>query len=231
MKHKRNPAELLLINPRRRRRKAAAKRRRSSAFQRVVQLVPRRQRRRGTLQSVRFHGHPANRSTFHAAGYARNPRRRRRNPAFLSRGFIAMLGQGAVGALGGVALDLAMKPLPLNLKVGPINHLVRGVGAVGLGLLASVLRIPGAGEVAKGAMAITVYNAARQYVTVPFGLGELTDSDLAAIGDGGYMPAAYGDDMGEVISLPSPNMSPSAVGGMGVVLEGVDAPEGDGFEY
>jgi len=178
MKRKANPAELLLINPKGRK---PRKKRLSGKH---------RSRPRGKggrfLKSVRHLGHPARASTFHAMGYARNPRRRRRNPSLLSRGFVSTLGGGAVGALGGVALDLAMKPLPIGLKVGPINHLVRGVGAVALGLLASLVKIPGAADVAKGALAITVYNAARQYVTVPYGLGEMSDGDIADLAAAGY---------------------------------------------
>src|SRR6266852_3026521 len=129
MKRKANPAELLLINERDWDHNPKKKRRGGKH----------RSRPRGKggrfLKSVHHHGHPAARGTFHAMGYARNTRRRRRNPSFMSRGFLATLGGGALGALGGVALDLAMKPLPLTLKVGPINHVSRGVGAVALGLV------------------------------------------------------------------------------------------------
>jgi hypothetical protein len=131
-------------------------------------------------------------------GYRGNPR------GISVQGLGADLMAATAGAVGGIALDLAMRPLPLAIKSGPVNHLVRGAASIGLGLLAQSVRMPFAGDLARGAMSITLYNAARQYVLLPRGLGELSDDDIAELsalnpvetveGVGEYMPALAGPE-------------------------------------
>lgn len=123
-----------------------------------------------------------------------------RNPKLPSaRGLIGnVMGQamaGGLGAIGGAAVDLAMRPLPVKLKVGPAGILTRAGISIGVGLLGA--KIKPVRDMAQGALTITLYNALRQYVTVPMNLGEISDNDmreLSALVDGGTYPALPGDD-------------------------------------
>lgn len=224
-------SELLAVlsNPKRRKRKARRGRRRNpigmhrDSRGRYVPMGGRARRRASTMKSVhRSSGARVSRAAWRRSGYRRNPR-----PGVLAgfgrgRVFVQNVGQDLVaavaGAAGGVALDFLMRPLPLAVKAGPLNHLVRGAASIGLGLVAHVARVPIAAELAKGAMTITLYNAARQYVLLPRGLGELSDEDLTQISD-----CAMDAGVGEVISLPSAaagDYSP-----MGEWLHGVESGE------
>lgn len=112
-----------------------------------------------------------------------------RNPRPSVRGIVGnVTGQAmaaGLGALGGAAVDLAMRPLPVKLKVGPLGILTRAGLSIGVGLLGS--RMKPVAQMAQGALTITLYNALRQYVTVPMNLGEISDGDmqeLSAMVDG-----------------------------------------------
>jgi hypothetical protein len=96
----------------------------------------RRRRRRNPMASVRYHGKPASRRRFHAAGYTRNPRRRhryRRNPAggIVRQTTDLMLGAGA--ALVGAAAGRAVGNLIPFGQSDPVMGFVKGV-AVAIGI-------------------------------------------------------------------------------------------------
>jgi hypothetical protein len=103
---------------------------------------------------------------------------------------LAQATSAGVGALGGIGLDLLMRPVPLTLKTGAMGHAVRAVTAVGVGLLGG--GIPLVAQAANGALTITLYNALRQYVAAPLSLGELTDDDMSQLSDAGYQLGVYG---------------------------------------
>lgn len=163
---------------------------------------------RGVMASIHTRsGKHVSRGRWKRSGYRRNPKRRgyRRNPIGLS---MAGLGNDLVsataGAAGGVAVDFVMRPMPLPLKAGPLNYLVRGVASIGLGILGQAVRLPYAAEVGRGALAITLYNAVRQYVLLPRGLGELSDDDITKLTEASEMNPSQ--IVGEYVSdaLPAP---------------------------
>lgn len=215
-------SELLAVlsNPRRRRKKGARKAARQH----------RRAARHVMASVVSSRGTHVSRARFHHGGFRRNPIRRRRyrhNPRGVS---IQALGQdlvgAAAGAAGGVAVDLLMRPLPLALKAGPLNYLVRGAASIGLGIIGGLARLPYAGEIGRGAMSITLYNAARQYVLLPRGLGELSDEDIAALSEGSELnPAPV---VGEYLMEPLPAPLNAPKSGMGEYTLGEGVPDLDG---
>lgn len=207
-------SELLAVlsNPKRRRRG-----RRRNPWATPPMRGARRRRRAGLMKSVhRSGGARVTRSAWRRSGYRRNPR------ALFGGGRGAMLGRGLgqeliaalAGAAGGAAVDLMMRPMPLAMKAGPLNYLVRGAASIGLGLIGQLVKVPGAAELARGAMTITVYNALRQYVLVPRGLGELSEEDVAAIAAMNPEEVVV-DGVGEYL-LPAPAVGEYT---MGEVLE------------
>ncbi|MCP4410659.1 MAG: hypothetical protein GY807_23545 [Gammaproteobacteria bacterium] len=106
---------------------------------------------------------------------ARAVPRRRSNPAprmtmqsIMNKQLMPAL-QGGVGALG---LDFAwgMLPLPANLKTGQLRHVVKGVGALGLGWLAGNFMKPAtAAQLSTGALTVVMHTALRETIqtTVP----------------------------------------------------------------
>lgn len=162
--------QLLLVNPSKRRgrgRKTKAKRsraRRTGHRSHTIRVHKNPIRSRRHRRSIRFHRNPI-------SGGARG----------LMRTVTGTAVDGAIGAAGGIAVDAMLKLVPVSMKTGPMGHLVRGAGAIVLGLVGGIAKIPAAGKLATGAMTIALYNAAREYVTVPMGLGEYTDSDIAEL--------------------------------------------------
>lgn len=128
---------------------------------------------------------PARRS----AGKRRNPVAvagyRRRSGGGVG-GIVPMLGSAAMGAGGGLLIDLAMKPLPLSMKTGPMKHLTAGGMSIGLALLGS--KFPAARQLAHGALTVAIYNAAREQLATPLGLSEISEADMAAIAGMGASP-------------------------------------------
>ena len=142
---------------------------------------------------------PVKKNPKHGFGTKRKGRRRvRRNPIGL--GGLRRAGGGLVGAIkhqvigasvgaaGAVALDFALRFAPLSVKTGAMSHVTKAAAAVALGLAGR--RHALVAQAAQGALAITLYQALRQYVTVPMGLGEISDSDMQQLAD------SYGDGMG-----------------------------------
>jgi len=224
-------SEILLVNPTKKH-----KRRRASAAQlaalkrgRAIRAshlkhkgvtsmkknATKRRKRRAvssTLKSVKHKGRPASRSAFHAAGYARNPTRKRsrkyqRNPAFRPMGFVKeTLMPSLIGAGGALGLELAMAylPIPITLKTGPFKPLVRIAGAVGIGFLASMAMGKRAGgAVGAGALTVVLYDEIKQVLkkqmpTLPLtGLGDYPSLEYVspAIQAGDTM-SAYVDGVG-----------------------------------
>lgn len=137
-------AQLMLVNPkaRKRRRKTAKRktvRRRNPAP--VISANPRKRKRRVARKTVRS--------------------RRRRNPS--ARGGIMKQAMGATIAAGGaLALDAiwGYAPIPVNLKTGPLKHVVKAAGAIGLGMLAGmVVKKDTANQMATGALTVVMHGA------------------------------------------------------------------------
>ena len=112
---------------------------------------------------------PVKALTYHRVhSVTRHHKRRRRNPIVskLGLGGIADLGiKSAIAAGGALTLDLVFGylPIPAGIKQGPMRHVVKGVGAIALGMLAGmVISKDKANALATGAMTVVLYNAARE---------------------------------------------------------------------
>ncbi len=96
-------------------------------------------------------------------------RRYKRNPIRRKSGIGGILKEtvmpSAVAAGGAIGLDVMMGylPLPENLKTGPMRHLVKGAGAIGMGMLAGMfLKAKTAELITTGALTVTLHDAAKE---------------------------------------------------------------------
>jgi len=136
-------AEVLMINPKKRR-KTTKKRKKTMA------VSKHRSRRKTTVA-----------------------RKRRRNPsARKSRGLAGIVNNtlipSATAAGGALALDVAwgMLPIPENLKTGPIRHVAKAAGAVGIGMLAGMFaKASTANLIATGAMTVVMHGAGKEMLS------------------------------------------------------------------
>lgn len=183
--------ELLLINPRKRRtRRRAPVRRRRTARRATARRNPAPRRRRT----------PARRRITRAAY---NPR---------PRGVMGQVNQAlmpaAQGAAGAIGLDLLMGfvPLPPALGTGMVRHLVKGVGAVGVGMLAGMVARPRTAQaMMQGSLTVVMHDAAKEMIatTMPnIPLGYIQSGyapDLAAYldqGNNSMLTDQGGNDVG-----------------------------------
>lgn len=169
-------AEMLLVNPRkrRRRRKTTARRRNPRKRTYTRRRSPARRRRRS---------------------YRRNPVR------MTGRNIQGHLMNSFTGASGALLLDIAWGylPVPANLKAGYLGYLVRGIGALGLGMLAQgtrLVRPATAVALAEGGMTVALHDALKDGVrqfAPQVKLGEYLDdfgvsSDHLGYAGSGYNP-------------------------------------------
>lgn len=178
---------MILSNPKRRRRRSAAKAKRR----------PSKRRR-----SARRGGNAVSRAVARAFP-KRISVKYRRNPSGLG-GLSQITGTvkaAAIGASGALGLDilLGLAPLPDNLKTGPMKHLVKGAGAVLVGMAASkVVGKSTATELTQGALTVILHDAMREQVVANFpalALGMLTVDGRTL----GYInPAPLADEGGEL---------------------------------
>ncbi len=136
----------------------------------------------------------------------RNPTRRMTMQGILNQQLMPAF-QGGVGALG---LDFAwgMLPLPANLKTGQLRHVVKGVGALGLGWLAANFVKPStAAQLSTGALTVVMHTALRETIqtTVPQAaqfLGEYVEGmgyyNAGEIVSPQYNGNGNGNNMGQV---------------------------------
>lgn len=93
----------------------------------------------------------------------------RRNPIMSkANGIIGQVTSAGIAAAGAISLDVAWSflPLPDMIKVGPMRHVAKAVGAIGLGMLAGMLvKKETANSLAAGALTVVMYNAAREVLT------------------------------------------------------------------
>lgn len=161
--------QLLLVNPRRRKRRTTTtrkrKRTRAGRYTRnprpsyvsgstVVRAPapatnPRRRRRRTTTYKKR----------------RRNPRRRGFGALRIQNVFQDTVMPAAIAAGGAIGLDIiwGMLPIPLTLKTGPMRFVAKGAGAIGMGMIASmVVNQATAKNFTAGAMTVVMYDALRE---------------------------------------------------------------------
>lgn len=170
--------EILLVNPRRRRRKTTrrkktvVRRRRRNAF-----TNPRRRRR--TVA-----------------------RRRRRNPQRLTAAKIqSQVMTAAQGALGALGLDIALAYIPLPPQMqGPfIGPVIKGLGAIGLGVVANMagVRAETANRMAEGALTVQIHGIGKQMLgqfAPQIALSAYVDNGMGYYGSGWNPNADAYDD-------------------------------------
>ena len=221
-------AELMLVNPRKRRKSRKPR----TAAQRAAtrKLVAGNKRRRNPAPARRKVSAIKRRRTPARSVVARK-RRYKRNPN--GRGMAGIVNTtlipAAVAASGALSLDVLWNflPLPETLKTGPLRHIAKGAGAIGLGWLAGmVVNKKTAGQLATGALTVVTYNAMREMMArfmpavnmgyysagMPagsmgayVGMGEYVGGPGmgAYIGGGGTSPYLAADTLSEPFAGPS----------------------------
>lgn len=211
-------AEILLVNPRKRkstrRKKPVARKKRRTAAQRAAtkkMIAANRRKRRGN---------PVKRKTTRrkpAARRASPVRRRRRrrtgyggNPAFNMRSVQNQLMEAGTGAVGALGLDVIQGylPIPANLKTGLVGTGVKALLAIGMGVVASKVKI------VRGATANKMVNGALTVV-----LHDELKKQVANFAPGIQMGEYIGDDgMGYYGSGYPAGVMDEGYGGMGTYL-------------
>ena len=221
-------AELMLVNPRKRRKSRKPR----TAAQRAAtrKLVAGNKRRRNPAPARRKVSAIKRRRTPARSVVARK-RRYKRNPN--GRGMAGIVNTtlipAAVAASGALSLDVLWNflPLPETLKTGPLRHIAKGAGAIGLGWLAGmVVNKKTAGQLATGALTVVTYTAMREMMArfmpavnmgyysagMPagsmgayVGMGEYVGGPGmgAYIGGGGTSPYLAADTLSEPFAGPS----------------------------
>lgn len=167
-------AQLMLVNPRKRRAKRKTSRRKSTG------LVARASSRVST-------------------GLKRIRRSYRRNP-IAKNDIFSQFKDGAIGAAGALAVDIAMQKLPIpdNLKTGQMKPIVQGLVGIGIGMAVAKFgknRTLGK-QLAGGAVTVSLYNAGRQMLAPTLGLAGSEDGLLAYEDMGAYDDTLFGADDG-----------------------------------
>lgn len=143
-------SQMLLVNPRRRRR--ASKKRRNPSKRRRRSPVARRKvtrrRRRNPIARRRVR------------------RSRRRNPIVSARSVQGQLKTAATGAVGALALDVALAylPLPAAISGGIIGKVAKAAGAIALGIVANKVGVSAANanRMAEGALTVQLHGIGKE---------------------------------------------------------------------
>lgn len=196
-------AELMLVNPRKRR---ARKKKRTPAQRAATRRLVAANKRRASPRRApvkRRRAAPVRRRA--ALPVARRVRRYKRNPN--GRGIInTTLMPAATAATGALALDVlwGFVPIPEGLKSGPLRHVVKGAGAIGMGWLAGqVVKKSTAAQFATGALTVIMHDAMR----------DMMARFMPGVGLGYYSAGMPAGTMGEYVG-----------GGMGAYVQGDPDP-------
>lgn len=215
-------AELMLVNPRKRRTTGRKKARTPAQKAATRRLVALNKKRSSPRRKPRTATTPVRRRRRAAPAVARRVRRYKRNPA--GRGVVnTTLIPAAIAASGALGLDIlwGFAPVPANLKAGPLRHVVKGAGAIGMGWLAGkVVSKRAALQLTGGALTVIMHDAAKELVQKfmpqlslgyysagqPVGeyMGEYTDNGM-----GEYMPGNVSEYLSNN-NLSTPFAGPSA---------------------
>jgi len=161
-----------------------------------LMLVNPRKRRKSRRKAVTHKKNPIRRRRSTGLSAAPHKRRRhhyRRNPIG-GTGITEQIKGSAIGALGAIAVDLAMTrlPIPASMKTGAMLHVAQGAVSLGLGMLvAKVGKNKKLGmQLADGGMTVALYAAAKSMVGPQLGLAGYEDlgDDLLGFED-------LGDDL------------------------------------
>lgn len=239
--------EILLVNPRKRkatsrktarRKKPVAKKRRTAAQKAATRKMIAANRRRGNPVAKRRRRVTRKKPVRRRASARRAPVRRRRrrigNPRLTMRSVQNQLMDAGTGAVGALGLDVIQGylPIPANLKVGIVGTGVKALLAIGMGVIASnvkIVRGSVANKMVNGALTVVLHDELKKQVAVfapGLQLGEYMGDGLGYYGSGypaGVMETGYGG-MGSY--LPELDMDQ-----MGMEQEGLGMYEGSEPEY
>lgn len=163
--------ELLLINPRRRKRRTTRRRRRRNPNARAS--ITQTAARRGLTRRANPNGNAGRRPVARRAARRRAARRQHRyyygNPARMTmqRVINDVVIPAAQAGAGALALDVlwGYVPVPVEWKTGNLRHVVKGGGAIVIGMLAQqVLGARIGKNIALGALTVTFHAAMRDMV-------------------------------------------------------------------
>lgn len=145
-----------------------------------------------------------------ASRAGRQLRYRRKNPiSFISETLVP----SAIGGAGALGLDIlfGVLPLPATLKASPFFPAVKVAGAIGLGMLAGqVVSKKTAGQIAAGAITVTLYNVAKAALNkasggkIP-GLAEYISGDGVVYADGQAFQVGEYIDGDDALQIGYPN--------------------------
>jgi hypothetical protein len=193
--------QLLLINPSPRKKgnkKMAHKKHRTAAQKAATRrmIAANRAKHSGGHKRRKTHAYASNpaprKRRAHAHHAVAHHRKYRRNPSHRA-GIMAMFMPSLQGAGGALVVDLitGYVPLPLAIKVSPARHLIKGVLAIGLGM---VMKGTLGQNMAKGALTVAIHDAGKEAIQIAapsITLGaEPTVADLQGVGY--YNPAETG---------------------------------------
>ncbi len=168
-------AQMLLVNPRKRRKASAAKK--PAAKRRSI----------------------ASRARSSVAKVSKRIKHYRRNP-ISKASVISQFKEGAIGAAGALAVDVAMAklPIPAEYKTGQFAPLVKGFVGIGIGMaVAKFGKNKKLGEqLAAGAVTVSLYNAGRQLLAPTLGLAGYGDGGLLGYDDQGLLGWDMQNDLG-----------------------------------
>lgn len=158
-------AQLMLVNPKKRRKSRTAKKPRKSI-------------------SVASRTHAAiSKATKRIKRYRRNP--------IPKTNVLGQFKDGAIGAAGALAVDVAMAklPIPAEYKTGNLAPVVKGLVGIGIGMAVSKFgKNKRLGEqLAGGAVTVSLYNAGRQMLAPTLGLAGYDDSGMLGYDDQGML--------------------------------------------
>lgn len=162
--------QLLLVNPRRRKRRTTTRKRKRTRAGRFTRRNPRPSYVSGSTV-VRAPAPATNprrrrrRTTSRKRPRRRNPRRRGFTAFRIGNLFQDTVMPAAIAAGGAIGLDIVwgMLPIPLTLKTGPMRFVAKGIGAVAMGMISSmVVDQATAKNFTAGAMTVVMYDALRE---------------------------------------------------------------------
>jgi len=207
-------AEILLVNPRkrktaRRKKPVARKKARSAAQKRATaKMVAANRRRRNpkrrSTKTVARRKPTKRRTTARRAPVRRRRTARRSNPALNMRSIQNQLveaGTGAVGALG-LGVIQGYLPIPANLKVGLVGTGIKALLAIGMGVVASKVKIvrgATANKMVNGALTVVLYDELKKQVqnfAPGIQMGEYLNDDGMGYYGSGLTAGVMGDDYG-----------------------------------
>lgn len=211
-------AEILLVNPRkrksaRRKKPVARKKRRTAAQKRATAKMIAANRRRRKGNPVRRKKTVVRRKRRKTPVRRRRPvvrRRRRRvtkrrgNPAFNMRSIQNQLMDAGTGAVGALGLDVIQGylPIPANLKTGLVGTGVKALLAIGMGVVASnvkIVRGATANKMVNGALTVVLHDEFKKQVAnfAPgIQMGAYIDDDGLGYYGSGYPAGVMGDEYG-----------------------------------